>query len=283
MIDLHTHSTASDGLLAPGALVATARAAGVSALALTDHDSTAGVAEAQAAGAALGLEVIAGVEINTDLPGGGDAHVLGYFFDPAGAWATAEPAGGAGFQAELATRRAERERRGREMVARLRAVGLPITWEQVRAKADGAVGRPHVAAALIELGAAATVDEAFARYLDRGRPGYVGRMPFTPAAAVRLIRAGGGVAALAHPAGIGDLAAALGPMVAAGLRGLETYYGAYDAATVARLLAVGREFDLIPTGGTDYHGPGLHPTPLGGRGVPAESLARLRREAAGAM
>lgn len=269
MIDLHTHSTASDGLLAPADLVRAAREAGLMTLALTDHDSTAGVDEAQRAGAALGLAVIAGVEINTDFPGGGEAHVLGYFLDRAGP----------DFQTELARRRTEREQRGQAMVRQLQALNIPITWDQVRRKADGAVGRPHVAAALVEVGAVGNVQEAFDRYLERGQPGYVAREPFTPAEAVALIRRGGGVAALAHPAHIKRLEDVLPPLVAAGLVGLETYYGQYDDATVARLLAVGGAFRLIPTGGTDYHGPGIHPTPLGGRDVPANSLARLQAAA----
>jgi 3',5'-nucleoside bisphosphate phosphatase len=138
LVDLHTHSTASDGLYPPATLVQMAHAAGVTVLALTDHDSTEGVAEAQTTGAALGVEVIPGVEINTDLPdGGGEAHVLGYFVR----WHDAA------FQDALRRRRTERETRGRQMVDQLRATGLPITWEQVLRHADGAVGRPHVAAA----------------------------------------------------------------------------------------------------------------------------------------
>ncbi len=269
-VDLHTHSTASDGLLPPAELVQRAQAAGVTVLALTDHDTTAGVPAARAAGVALGIEVIAGVEINTDLPKG-DAHVLGYFVHDA------DPT----FQAQLAARQAERAARGQRMVAQLQAVGVPITWEMVRAHADGAVGRPHVAAALIDLGLVSSVQEAFDRYLNRGMPGYVPRAPFTPAQAIALIRSGGGVASLAHPKDILNLESLLAELVPAGLTGLEVYYGPYATATVGQLRALADRFGLIPTGGSDYHGPGIHPTPLGHQPqLPAPALARLREAAA---
>ena len=164
--DLHTHSTASDGLYPPTTLVRMAHEADLTIIALTDHDSTEGVAEAQVTGAELDIEVIPGAEINTDLPhGGGEAHVLGYFLrwqDPV-------------FQDALRQRRSERETRGQQMVVRLQAMGVPITWEHVLRHADGAVGRPHVAAALVELGAATSVADAFDRYVGRGKPGYVPR------------------------------------------------------------------------------------------------------------
>lgn len=266
LIDLHTHSTASDGLLAPAALMQAAHDAGLTTLALTDHDSTNGVAEAQAAGAVLGLEVIPGVELNTDIPGGGEAHVLGYLM----AWHDDA------FQARLAARRNSREQRGRQMVTQLQAVGIPITWEQVLRHAHGAVGRPHVAAALVESGVVGSIPEAFDRYLGRGMVGYVQRDRFTPVAAIALIRSAGGVPSLAHPAYIATLETLLPDLVAAGLGGLECHYGPYDAATVDRLLALADTYHLIPTGGSDYHGPGIHPTPLGGHPVPPASLAALK-------
>jgi predicted metal-dependent phosphoesterase TrpH len=269
-IDLHTHSTASDGVLAPAELARQARAAGLDVIGLTDHDSTAGVAEAQRAGEPIGLRVVAGVEVNTDLPGG-EAHVLGYFVDHE------QPA----FQRTLTVLREARALRGERMVARLRAAGLDVSWERVRALAEGAVGRPHVARALIERGYATSVDDAFARWLGRGRPGYVPRLKLSPVEAVRFIRSAWGVPVLAHPAGIADLEATLLPdLIAAGLLGLECYYGQYDDATVRRLLALAAARGLIATGGSDYHGPNLHPTPLGGRAVPPAALAALERAAA---
>ncbi len=266
-IDLHTHSTASDGLFAPAELLRQAHEAGLTAIALTDHDSTAGLAEAFAAGTTYGVEVIPGVEINTDLPNqSGEAHVLGYFLDY-----THED-----FQTKLSERRGQREQRGKTMVENLRKIGIPITYDMVKKHADGAVGRPHVAAALIEIGAANSVADAFDKYLKRGKPGYAPRNPFSPNEAVRLITAADGLASLAHPLFIADLERHLAELVDIGLKGLEVYYGEYSAADVASLLLLCQKYSLIPTGGSDYHGPGIHATSLGARYVPPESLTRLR-------
>jgi 3',5'-nucleoside bisphosphate phosphatase len=269
-IDLHTHSTASDGLLAPAALVRFASEQGLDLIALADHDTTAGVDEAQAEGARIGLEVIPATEINTDLTGGGEAHVLGYFVEREDA----------NFQRTLSILRDARERRGERMVEKLRAQGVDISWERVRAIAQGSVGRPHVARALIEAGYAKDVPDAFDRWLSRGRPGYVARLKLTPEDAIHLIRSAHGVPVLAHPDGIQGLADALIPaLVGAGLLGLECYYGEYDDATVRRLLDLAGRDHLIPTGGSDYHGPNMHPTPLGGRYVPPEAASQLRAAA----
>ena len=267
-IDLHTHSTASDGLHTPDELVRLAREAGLDLIALTDHDTTDGVALASATGAALGVEVIPGIEVNTDLPdGSGEAHVLGYFLD------TQQQA----LQTTLHFLRDARERRGERMVAQLRAAGLDITWERVRTLAQGSVGRPHVAQALVERGDASSIGDAFARYLSRGKPGYVPRFKLAPEDAVRLIRSAWGVPVLAHPNSIAALAErVLPPLIAAGLLGLECYYGQYDEPTVTRLAELAAANGLIATGGTDYHGPGVHATPLGGRYVPPTVVAQLR-------
>lgn len=265
--DLHTHSTASDGLNTPAELVRLAREQGLDLIALTDHDSTEGVAEALAAGERVGLTVIAGIEVNTDLPRGGEAHVLGYYVD------RDQPA----FQRTLAALRDAREHRGEHMVERLREQGLDISWDRVRALAGGAVGRPHVAQALIEKGYASSVSDAFDRWLGRGRPGYVARMKLSPEDAVRFIRSAVGVPVLAHPAGIAELEGTVLPdLIAAGLLGLECYYGQYDDATVRHLVDLAAAHNLIATGGSDYHGPGLHPTLLGGRDLPPEAAEQLR-------
>ncbi len=266
-IDLHTHSTASDGLFAPAELLRQAHEAGLTTIALTDHDSTDGLAEAFSAGNKYGIEVIPGVEINTDLPNqSGEAHVLGYFLDYSNE----------DFQAKLSERRSHREQRGRNMVDNLRKIGIPITYDMVKKHADGAVGRPHVAAALIEIGAASSVPDAFDRYLKRGKPGYAPRNPFLPTEAVKLIASAGGLASLAHPLFIADLEHHLAKLTDFGLKGLEVYYGEYSDSDIASLLQLCQKFSLIPTGGSDYHGPGIHPTALGGRYVPPESLSRLR-------
>lgn len=268
-IDLHTHSTASDGIYAPAELVRLAREAGLRRIGLVDHDTTDGLEEAWEAGDRLGVTVIAGIELNTELPEQrGEAHMLGYYIQPE------QPA----FQRSLAILRDSREQRGERMVERLREQGLNITWERVRELAGGAVGRPHLARALMEQGYASSVSDAFAQYLDPGKPAYVPRFKLTPEDAIKLIKSARGVAVLAHPAHIPDLEEkALPRLVIAGLQGLECYYGDYDEATVTHLLDLADLYGLIPTGGSDYHGPNMHPTPLGGRYVPAEAAERLRR------
>lgn len=270
-IDLHTHSTASDGLFSPTELVQRASEVGLTLIGLVDHDTTNGVAEALAAGASLGVTVIPGVEINTDLPESqGEAHVLGYYLD------VDQPA----FQTTLAFLRDAREKRGERMVQHLRDQGINIEWSRVRELAKGTVGRPHVALALIEAGYATDVSDAFARYLTRGKAGFVQRFKLSPEQAIGLIRSAQGVPVLAHPAGIAGLAETILPaLVEAGLLGLECYYGQYDDETVARLLALANAHDLIATGGSDYHGPNMHPTPLGGRWVPPGVVERLRQVA----
>jgi predicted metal-dependent phosphoesterase TrpH len=267
-MDLHTHSTASDGLYTPTELVKHASEAGLSIIALTDHDTTNGLAEALSAGEARHLEVIPGIEINTDIPGT-EVHVLGYFLE------YQQPA----FQQTLQTLRDMRVTRAQRMVEKLQAIGLNITWERVRELAAGTVGRPHVAAALVEGGYAESVADAFNRYIGRGKPGYVARYKLAPLDAVRLINSVHGVPVLAHPAGIPDLENLLPSLCEAGLAGIEVYYGDYEPKTVKYLGKLADYYHLIPTGGSDYHGPGIHPTPLGAREVPAESLRRLRLSA----
>ena len=267
-LDLHTHSTASDGLHTPSELVELARQAGLTTIALTDHDTTNGLAEAQAAGAAAGVTVIPGIEINTYLPQGrGEAHVLGYYLD------TANP----DLQSFLQFLRDARVKRGERMVALLRDQGFDVTWERVRKLAHGTVGRPHVALALMEKGYAESISDAFDRYISPGRPAYVPRFKMAPEDAVRLLRSVRGVPVLAHPMRLYGLEDDLLPrLMAAGLLGLECYYGEYDDATVEHLLALAEQHGLAATGGSDYHGPNVHPTPLGGRYVPLEAATRVR-------
>ena len=266
-LDLHTHSNASDGLYAPAELVKLAHQAGLTTIALTDHDTTNGLAEAQAAGATLGVTVISGIEINTYLPQGrGEAHVLGYYLD------TANP----DFQAFLRFLRDAREKRGERMVALLREQGYDITWERVRELAHGTVGRPHVALALMEKGYAESISDAFNRYISPGRPAYVPRFKMAPEDAVRMLRSVRGVPVLAHPMRLYGLEDDLLPrLMGAGLLGLECYYGDYDEPTVEHLLALAEQYGLAATGGTDYHGPGVHPTPLGGRYVPPQAAIQI--------
>ncbi len=267
-IDLHTHSTASDGLYTPTELVQHASEAGLAIMALTDHDTTNGLAEALEAGNARHIEVIPGIEVNTDIPGS-EVHVLGYFLEYQQA----------AFQHTLQTLRDMRVTRAQRMVEKLRALGLDIAWERVRELAAGTVGRPHVAAALVEKGYAESVADAFNRYLGRDKPGYVPRYKLAPLDAIRLINSVHGLPVMAHPAAIPGLEDLLPALCEAGLAGIEVYYGEYDPQTVERLKNLADYYHLLPTGGSDYHGPGIHPTPLGAREVPEESVKRLRLSA----
>ena len=274
-VDLHTHTTASDGTHTPPQLVSRAARLAVKVIAITDHDSTAGVPAAQAAGERLGVEVIAGVEINTDVPGA-EVHILGYFVDPSHEE----------LNAELARIREGRVGRARKMAEVLTGMGAPVRFERILEIAgEGSVGRPHVAQALLEAGHVATFGEAFEKYIGRNSPAYVERMKFTPAEACGLIRRAGGVPVLAHPVYFDrygaikssfNLEAMLAETIAAGLLGIETYYPNYDAVTVEYLLGIARRYGLVVTGGTDFHGTKPNEPDLGGVYVPRKVVRRLR-------
>lgn len=271
-IDLHTHSTASDGIYSPTELLQRAKSIGLRILALTDHDTTGGLEEAAQAAAKLDIDFIPGIEINTDIAGG-EVHMLGYFPE------FQRPA----FQAVLKVLRDARERRGQRMVELLNEQGINVSWERVRAIAGGAVGRPHVAKALLEAGYVQTIGEAFDKYIGTGRYAYVPRYRLTPLDAVHLIASANGLPVMAHPVelpGLAELRNWLPGLKEAGMVGLETYYGPYTTEDEQALRALADEYDLIPSGGTDFHGPGIHPTPLGGRHVPYEAVERLKAAAA---
>ena len=270
-IDLHTHSTASDGIYSPAELLQRAKDSGLRVLALTDHDNTGGLDEAAQAARKLDIDFIPGIEINTDVSGG-EVHVLGYFLE------YQRPA----FQAILQVLRDARERRGQRMVELLNEQGINISWDRVRQIAQGAVGRPHVAKALLEAGYVQTIGEAFDKYIGKGCYAYVPRYKLTPEDAVRLIASANGLPVIAHPAdlpGLDELRNWLPGLCEAGMAGLETYYGPYTPDQEQVLRALADEYGLIPTGGSDFHGPGIHPTPLGGRPVPYEAVERLKAEA----
>ena len=271
-IDLHTHSTASDGMYAPAELLQHAHEAGLRVLALTDHDSTEGLVEATEAAQRLDIDLIPGIELNSDA-GEREVHILGYFLE----YQRPE------FQVTLKVLRDARVRRGERMVELLNEQGVHITWERVHELAQGAVGRPHIARAIMEAGYVHSISEAFDKYIGNQSPAYVPRYKLTPEDAVRLINSANGLAAMAHPItlpGLDELREWLPGLIAAGMVGLETYYGPYTEQEVQTLRALADEYHLIPTGGTDYHGPDIHPTPLGGRYVPAESVERLKAAAA---
>jgi predicted metal-dependent phosphoesterase TrpH len=260
-------------LLSPRELVAAAARLGVTALALTDHDTVAGLTEAGEAGAHLGVEIIPGVELGSDVAGR-EVHVLGYYVDPTAA----------SLLTTLARLAARRRDRMAEMLGRLNGLGVSVTLDEVLALAgSGSLGRPHLARALVDRGVATSVADAFDRYLATGRPAYVRRQPFSPEEAVTLVRAGGGVPILAHPLTTGDPAAMVERLRPVGLAGLEVYYGEYDEATRRSLRTLADRHDLIATGGSDYHGEGFKVgRDLGGAAVPAACLDDLRAAGAAA-
>jgi len=274
-VDLHCHTTASDGALTPSQLVARAAKLDVRVLAITDHDSTGGVAEGLDAGGLHGVEVIPGVEINTNVPNN-EVHILGYFVDHTNSE----------FEAELVRLREGRLERARRMAEILTHMGAPVRVERILEIArGGSVGRPHVAQALVEAGHVTGFDEAFQKYIGMNRPAYVNRVKFSPTEACRLIRLAGGVPSLAHPVFFDRYGAIRSPLeldsllpelIGAGLAGLEVHYPGYDAVTVEYLMAITRRFRLVATGGTDFHG--IRPTQpdVGGVYVPMKAVRRLR-------
>lgn len=241
--DLHVHTTASDGTESPQEVVEKAKRLGLSALAITDHDTVKGIAPALEAGCRFGIAVLPGVELAAE-EGEREVHILGYLFDPH------HPA----LARELARFEKARLERVEKMVKKLRAMGVPLELERVLELAGGGtVGRPHVARALVELGAVGSVAEAFARYLDRHRPAYVPRLKFAPEEAVLLIRRAGGVAVLAHP-GLSQCRDIIPRLVSAGLRGLEVYHPEHPPDLVDYYREFCRRYGLVATGGSDYHG-----------------------------
>jgi predicted metal-dependent phosphoesterase TrpH len=247
-IDLHLHTTHSDGSLPPAEVLKLASQASVAALAITDHDITSGIPEAVAAGQELGIEVIPGMEVSS-FDGRSELHILGYFLD----WQ--DPV----LNARLAELRASRHRRNPLIVDRLRAAGLDVTYEEVRALAGTeSVGRPHIAQLLMRKKYVSSAKEAFDRYLAEGRPAYVARELPTPAEAIGWIRDAKGIAVLAHPTWVKDNGDGLRSCVAAlkeaGLGGVEVHYSTHSKSQTASYLDLAQRLDLLVTGGSDFHG-----------------------------
>jgi predicted metal-dependent phosphoesterase TrpH len=275
-IELHAHTHFSDGSLSPADLVSLAVERGLTALAITDHDSVDGVAPAMAAadalraspteGAAAPPEIVSGIEISSALEGN-DVHVLGYFID----WRSTALA------SRLERFRDERRARARAILDRLAALGVPIAEEEVFASAGpGVVGRPHIAHALLRAGHVPTIDVAFQRYLGTHGSAFVPRPAFHSAEAVRVIREVGGAAVVAHPA---TLPARLVEQLAeAGLAGIEVWHPQHGMATQRRWYELARTLGLVPSGGSDFHGP-HRGVGLGDMPVPARALADLRQRA----
>ncbi|MFB7270344.1 PHP domain-containing protein [Streptomyces sp. NPDC056244] len=278
-IDLHTHSTASDGTDTPAELVRNAAAAGLDVVALTDHDSTRGHAEATAALADLDrdLTLVTGAELSCRLDGI-SLHLLAYLFDP--------------YEPELLRERElvrdDRIPRARTMVGKLQELGVPITWEQVaRIAGDASLGRPHIATALVQLGVVETVSDAFTpEWLANGGRAYAEKHELDPFEAIRLVKAAGGVTVFAHPQAVkrGEVVpdSAVERFAAAGLDGIEVDHVDHDAPTRARLRAQAADLGLLVTGSSDYHG-SRKPVPLGAYTTDPEVYAELTRRASGAL
>jgi hypothetical protein len=265
-VDLHAHSTASDGVLAPAAVVEAAHAAGLAALALTDHDTVAGLAEAQAAGERLGLRVVAGAELSAHVDRD-EIHLLALHIDRADV-----------IGAELARFRDDRVTRAERMVAKLRQLGVDLSMDDVLREAGaGAVGRPHVARAVVAAGGAGDVREAFDRFLGDGRPANVEKPRLDAREAIALAHAAGGIAVWAHP-GLAGRRDRVEPLVDAGLDGLEVLHPRHSGEDMSRLSALAEHFGLVTSGGSDWHGPTDSWRTLGMMRVPTQVLdAQLRR------
>ena len=249
MIDLHLHTTASDGTCTPAELVDRVRAAGIRTFAVADHDTVASVGEARRLGAEAGLECVSGIEI-TAVYNGKDVHVLGYYVDER------SPT----LLAFLEGSRADRLRRARIMCEKLAELGAPIDFDDLVARTGGpnsgkAIARPVVARALLEAGHVNTVQEAFDRFLADGQPAYSPLIGASPAEVLQIIGDAGGVASLAHPGPLGK-DELIESLARAGLAALECFHSEHDAATTKRYLAEARRLGLGVTGGSDYHGPG---------------------------
>jgi 3',5'-nucleoside bisphosphate phosphatase len=277
-IDLHLHTTCSDGSLPPAEVLGLAYKAGVTALAITDHDIVEGLPEAMAAGAHLGIEVIPGVEISSRFEQT-ELHVLGYFMD----WQ--DPV----FNQRLAQLRSFRHARNPLIVEKLKGLGLDITYEEVRALAGtDSVGRPHIARVLMQKGYVQSAKEAFDRYLADGKAAHVPRQLPEPAEAIAWILEARGLPVLAHPTWIrateDGLLKLCQELKAAGLKGIEVHYSTHKRAQTATYLNIAKRLDLLVTGGSDFHGVTKPDIEVGvGRGglkVPDRLLAPLKEAAA---
>lgn len=244
-VDLHLHSTASDGLLTPEQVVSLSAAAGLKAIALTDHDSTQGVMPAKAAGEKLGITVISGLEVSTIL-GNEEVHILGYGLDTSHT----------GLQNTLALLRSARENRLQRIIFKLNQLGFALTWDDVLQQAGktDSLGRPHVARAMAARGYATSQKDAFYRFLCPGGPAYVERFKIHPAAAIELIHAAGGLAFLAHPGLLRQGEAVAATLANAGLDGVEVYHTEHSLAIQQQFLTAARQLDLMISGGSDCHG-----------------------------
>jgi len=276
-VDLHLHTTHSDGTLTPRELVNLCSDKGLKVIAITDHDSTEGIPEAmKAVDSVQNLEIIPGIELSTDL-NGQEVHILGYFvnhYDPK-------------LQGMLNELRDGRINRARAMVDKLSSIGVQISWNRVQElSGGGAIGRPHIAQAIVEAKYAEYPKDAFDKYLGRGRPAYIGRSKLTPQSAIRLLIERGAFPVMAHPTftlpeserpNLSKLQPTVNELYRVGLVGMEVYYKDYTAKQIQMLANISDEAGLIPFGGTDYHASGNPGEPEPGYiGPPMETVNRLK-------
>lgn len=279
-VDLHSHSTASDGSEKPAALIGQAIEIGLTALALTDHDTQDGVSDAMAAAQSTDLELIPGTELSLEYDAGG-MHLVVLWLEP----------GSGPLQNRLAELRLGRDQRNEAMAQRLSELGMPLTAEEILEEGgSGSIGRPHIAAIMMRKGYVATIEEAFELWLTSGKPAYIGRPRLSPEEAIQLARASGGVPILAHPHTLGinrahEMSDLLNRLIPAGLIGLEAFCAGYRRHEREGYADLARRFGLVPAGGSDFHGtykPGLSLGTGYGDLVVPDSLVNELRSHAGA-
>ncbi|MCK5352342.1 PHP domain-containing protein, partial [bacterium] len=251
MIDLHTHSTASDGKLSPAELMRHAQAVGIEVIALTDHDTLSGLEEASGEAARIGVELIPGVEISAENDPG-TLHMLGYFVDTSDAELVET----------LSWLRGGRDDRNHIILSKLAKLGCPLEWDEVASFAGGeSMGRPHIANAMVNRGYVSSFNDAFDRYLGKGAAAYTDRDKMTPEIAIKCIRSAGGLPVLAHPQTLSlsddELSDLLSRLTSMGLAGVEVYYYSHSEEETALYSSLARKYGLIVTGGSDFHGPGM--------------------------
>src|SRR4051794_28936660 len=276
-VDLHCHSTASDGTLSPAEVVGLAVSSGLSALALTDHDTIGGVAEAASAAKEAGIDFLPGIEISCDVPRPATMHLLGYGVDPVSP-----------VLLDLTTRLIDgRNDRNPRIVRKLNELGVAITMKEVEAEAGGnVVGRPHIAAILHRKGYVSSIKQAFDKYLAQGAPAYFDKERLTSRQAIELVQQSGGLAVLAHPVQLrtendAQLERVVKDLTDLGLAGIEVIHSDHDAAMYEKCTKLAERFGLLKTGGSDFHGTNKKDIRLGvanGRRVPKEFLDRLREQ-----
>jgi predicted metal-dependent phosphoesterase TrpH len=249
-VDLHCHSPASDGTMSPGDVVRLAKSSGLSALALTDHDTVAGIAEASATAKEIGIDFIPGIEISCEYPRPGTMHLLGYGIDPSSRV----------LSDLIATLIDGRNRRNLEMVRKLNAIGIPLTLEDVENSAGGdVIGRPHIAAALVKRGIVSNTGQAFREYLGSGGKVWVNKEHLSPRRAIEMIHESGGLAVLAHPIHLhktndAQLRATIKDLRDMGLDGIECIHSDHRESLIDKLMEIAKKYEMLCTGGSDFHG-----------------------------